>query len=381
MAPRRRPAARSLIVALLAAILIPHATAPGAAAATCASSTLAAMTEGQRIGQLFMIGLPSNSLTTTLRAAIADYHFGSVWFSKKTWVGVTALRAVADDVQAQATSSATHNVRFLIAANQEGGLVQALNGPGFDVMPTALTQGTWSRAFLRTKAARWGSQLRAAGVNLDFAPVADTVPPGFDSQNPPIGQLKREFAHYPTPVAGHVSAFIGGMRDAHVTTTAKHFPGLGRVTANTDYSSGVKDRITTRYDSYVQPFAWAVTVGVPFVMVSLASYERIDPDRLAAFSPPIIRGMLRGDLAFTGVVMSDSLSATAVSSIPPGTRAIRFIAAGGDMIVLGPVDQAIAMHRAIAARAQVSTWFRSRINNAALHILRAKEAAGLLSCG
>jgi beta-N-acetylhexosaminidase len=218
-------------------------------------------------------------------------------------------------------------------------------------------------------------------VNLDFAPVADIVPPGFDSQNAPIGQLQREFAHYPTPVAGHVAAFMAGMRDAHIATTAKHFPGLGRVTENTDYARGVDDTVTTRYDAYLQPFAWASSGNVPFVMVSLATYERIDPDHLAAFSPTIMKGMLRGDLAFKGVVMSDSLSATAVSSISPGTRAIRFIAAGGDMIVLGPLDQAIAMHRAITARAQVSTWFRARINAAALEVLGAKEAAGLLPCG
>ena len=380
MAPRRRRTARSLTVALLAAVLLPLSIAPGATAATCASSTLAAMTRSQRIGQLFMYGLPNNSLTATDRAAIASYHFGSVWFAKKTSIGVTALRAVSDQIQAQATASATRQVRFLIAANQEGGLVQALNGPGFDTIPSALTQGTWTPTYLRIKAGRWGSQLRAAGVNLDFAPVADVVPPGFDSQNAPIGQLDREFGHYPTPVAGRVAAFIGGMRDAGVGTTAKHFPGLGRVTANTDYSSGVTDRVTTRYDSYLQPFARAVTMGVPFIMVSLATYERIDPDHLAAFSPTIMRDMLRGDLDFQGVVMSDSLSATAVSSISPGTRAIRFIAAGGDMIVLNPLDQAIAMHKAILARMQVSTWFLARVNDAALRVLRAKEKAGLLPC-
>lgn len=367
-------------MALTAAMLMPLLTAPSAAAATCASSTLASMTESQRIGQLFMVGLPYDSLTTAERSAIANYHFGSVWYAKKTSVGVTALRAFSDSIQAQATWSATRNVRFLIAANQEGGRVQALNGPGFDVMPTALTQGTWSRTYLRAKAARWGSQMRSAGVNLDFAPVADIVPPGFDSQNAPIGQLQREFAHYPTPVAGHVAAFIAGMTDAQVTTTAKHFPGLGRVTANTDYSSDVTDTVTTRYDAYLKPFAWAVSMDVPFVMVSLATYERIDPDHLAAFSPTIIRNMLRGDLAFRGVVMSDSLSATAVSSISPGTRAIRFIAAGGDMIVLNPLDQAIAMHGALVARANASSWFRGRVDTAALQVLKAKEAAGLLPC-
>jgi beta-N-acetylhexosaminidase len=388
MAIGRGLSVRGLAVALATAIAagsfasIVPAAAPRAAAvtATCADTVLASMTEAQRIGQLFMVGLKYNQLSSTTRSAIAKYHFGSVWFSQKTSVGVTTLRAVSNAVQAQATLAGTHHVRFFIAANQEGGYVQALNGPGFDVIPTALTQGTWSTTTLRARAARWGRQLRAAGVNLNFAPVADVVPPGTDATNAPIGKLKREFGHYVSVVSPHVTAFILGMRDAGVATTAKHFPGLGRVRGNTDYTSGVTDTVTTRHDAYIQPFARAVGAGVPFAMVSLATYTRIDPAHLAAFSSTVMRTMLRGDLGFHGVVMSDSLSAAAVSSIIPGSRAIRFLTQGGDMIVLGPLDQAITMAQAIAARAAVNSWFRARVNNAALHVLRAKQAAGLLPC-
>jgi beta-N-acetylhexosaminidase len=388
MAIGRRLSASGLAVALVSALTagslasIAPATAPRAAAATasCADTVLASMTESQRIGQLFNIALPYKQLSSTMRSAIDTYHFGSFWFSQKTSAGAAAVRAVSAAVQAQATPSGTHSVRFFIAANQEGGYVQALNGSGFDVIPTALTQGTWSTTYLQSKALRWGRQLRAAGVNLDFAPVADTVPPGTDSQNAPIGKLKREFGHYVSVVSPHVAAFITGMRGAGVATTAKHFPGLGRVKGNTDFTSGVTDSITTRYDSYLKPFARAVSTGTRFVMVSLATYTRIDRYHQAVFSPTIMRTMLRGDLGFRGVVMSDSLSATAVSSIIPGSRAIRFLTAGGDMIVIGPVSQAITMAKAIAARAAVNSWFRARVNNAALHVLRAKQAAGLLPC-
>ena len=371
MAIGRRLSRHGLVVALVTALaagslasVAPAIASPTIAlAASCADTVLAEMSESQRIGQLFMVGLKYNRLDATARSAIASYHFGSFWFTQKTSAGVTALRAVSNAVQAQ-----------------EGGYVQALNGPGFDVIPTALTQGTWSTTYLQAKALRWGRQLRAAGVNLDFAPVADVVPPGTDSQNAPIGQLKREFGHYVSVVSPHVAAFITGMRGAGVATTAKHFPGLGRVKGNTDFTSGVTDTVTTRYDSYLQPFARAVGAGVPFVMVSLATYTRIDRYHQAVFSPTIMHTILRGDLAFHGVVMSDSLSATAVSSILPGSRAIRFLSEGGDMIVIGPVDQAIAMAKSIASRAAVNSWFRARVNNAALRILRAKQAAGLLPC-
>jgi beta-N-acetylhexosaminidase len=341
---------------------------------------MAGMSEAQRIGQLFMVGLPGHRVTADLRAAIARYHFGSVVFTRTIDAGVTAIRAVSDAVQLQATDDGTHGVPFFVAANQEGGSVQALSGPGFDQIPSALTQGTWAPAVLANRARFWGSQLHAAGVNLDLAPVADVVPPGTDAQNAPIGEYQREFGHDPATVASHALAFIAGMREAGIGTAAKHFPSLGRVEGNTDFTSDVIDSVTTRYDPYLLPFEQAVGSGVPFVMVSEATYQRIDPDHLAVFSPTIIDGMLRGDSGFRGVVISDSLSATAVSSIPPGTRAIDFLAAGGDMIVVNPTDQAIAMTKAIAARTAQTTAFRARVNDAVLHVLQAKEAAGLLDC-
>jgi beta-N-acetylhexosaminidase len=338
------------------------------------------MTEAQRIGQLFMVGLTDDRLTASESDAIAAFHFGSVLFTKRTALGVAAVRAVSDAVQAAATQSATHGVAFFIAANQEGGLVQALSGPGFDVMPSALTQGAMSRAQLQVMAARWGHELSAAGINLDLAPVADVVPPGTDALNAPIGQLDREFGHDPATVASHVAAFIAGMRAGGVRTTAKHFPGLGSVAGNTDFTSAVVDSFSTRNDPDLQPFSRAVDAGVPFVMISLATYERIDPAHLAVFSNTVINGILRGDLGFRGVVISDSLGATAVASMSPGTRAIDFLDAGGDMMVLNPVDQAITMANAVVSFASARAWFRARVDNAAWHVLRAKEAAGLLHC-
>jgi beta-N-acetylhexosaminidase len=339
------------------------------------------MTESQRIGQIFMIGLTKDRLDATERAAIAQFHFGSMTFTTQTAAGVAAVRKVTDAVQALATPAATGSVRFFVAANQEGGLIQGLSGPGFDVMPSALGQGTFAPAVLERMAARWGRELRAAGVNLNFAPVADVVPPGTDAKNAPIGQLKREFGHDPGTVSSHVAAFIAGMRKAGIATTAKHFPGLGRVVGNTDFTAAVTDSVTTRNDPFVGPFASAIRAGVPFVMVSLATYNRIDPAHLAVFSPAVIRGMLRGDLGYRGVVISDSLGAAAVASIPPAMRAIQFLDAGGDMIISNRVAPAIEMAQALASRAAEETSFRMRVDNAVLHVLRAKEAMGLLPCG
>lgn len=355
-------------------------TSIASAALSCADSTLAEMTEVQRIGQLFSVGLNKDRLDAASRDMIVANHFGSVWYRAKTTNGVAGVREVADAVQKLATREATAGVHFFIAANQEGGLIQALAGPGFDTIPSAVDQGKLLPADLQARATRWGQQLLAGGVNMDFAPVADVVPPGTDAQNAPIGQLEREYGHDPTTVASHVGAFIHGMRAAGVATTAKHFPGLGRVEGNTDFTSQVVDTVTTSDDPYLKPFARAATVHVPFVMVSLATYDRMDPDHLAAFSKTIIETVLRQDLGYNGVVISDSLTADAVSDISPGRRAIDFIEAGGDMIVLGPMDVAVPMAQAVATRAKTDKAFRARVDQSALRILLAKEAAGLLPC-
>jgi beta-N-acetylhexosaminidase len=376
LAPSVVPAPSSL----LPSPPIASAAPSSAAVSTCVDRTLAALTEAQRIGQLFAVGLANDRLDATSRQLIIANHFGSVWYRETTTIGVAGVRRVADAAQALATEAVTGRVRFFVAANQEGGRIQALAGSGFGTIPSAVDQGAMLPATLETRATAWGTQLAAAGVNLDFAPVADVVPAGTERGNAPIGQLQREFGSDPGGVGSRVAAFVRGMRAAGVATTAKHFPGLGRVAGNTDFTGAVIDTVTTPADPYLAPFKRAISVHVPFVMVSLATYDRIDADHLAAFSPTVIETVLRGELGFRGVVMSDSLTATAVADIDPGQRAIDFIAAGGDMIVLGPIDVAVPMVAALAQRAAADAVFRARIDESARRILTAKDASGLLPC-
>jgi beta-N-acetylhexosaminidase len=165
-----------------------------------------------------------------------------------------------------------------------------------------------------------------------------------------------------------------------VATTAKHFPGLGRVTANTDDAANVIDTVTTTHDAYLRPFATAISDEVPFVMVSLATYERIDPSSIAAFSSTVIKGLLRTTLGFHGVIASDSLTAEAVKSVAPVDRATRFLRAGGDLIVVGTLSPAIAMAKGLATSAAADPAFAKVIDAAVRHVLRAKVTAGLVTC-
>jgi beta-N-acetylhexosaminidase len=347
---------------------------------SCEQQVFATMTLPQRVGQLFLLGLANDRFGQPEIRAIQAEHIGSVWFTERSDAGVAGVHAVADAVQAQVSPASTANVRFFIAANQGGGITQALHGPGFSEIPSAAVQGTFAVQTLEDDAALWGAQLRAAGVNLDFAPVLDVVPPGGDAQNEPIGVLHRAYGHDAVTVGTHGAAFLQGLHRASIDGTIKHFPGLGRVVGNTDFTASVVDRTTTPDDPTLQSFADGLAAGADLVMVALATYTRIDPDHLAAFSPTVMQ-LLRGPLGFGGPIVSDDLGATAaVASIPPATRAIDFLLAGGDWIISKTTAATDAMVPAILDRAQADPSFRSRVDEAAQRILTVKQRWGLLPC-
>ncbi len=353
------------------------ATPAPTAAPSCATRTLLAMTEDQRIGQLFLLGLDGNSLGDAERHEIRTDNVGSVWFTAVTGAGVAGIRTVADAVQAEASAPSTAGVRFFVAANQEGGRVQALTGPGFAVIPSALVQGSMAPDALQRSAGAWAASLSAAGVNLDFAPVADVVPAASASSNAPIGALNREYGDNAATVGTHVAAFIAAMTAHSVATTLKHFPGLGRVTGNTDFTAATDPTASSPDASFGQ----GIAAGAGFVMVALAHYPRIDPNHLAAFSALVISGLLRGSLGFNGVVMSDDLGATAaVAAVPYGARALSFLTAGGDLIVSKTAVATAAMVAAVRATAATDPAFRARLDGSVTRILAAKASAGLLPC-
>lgn len=345
---------------------------------SCPREALAGMNLPQRVGQVFVTGVRGTGPTHRELRLVRRRHLGGAILMGHDTVGVDATRRIAHRLQRHATSD---GVGLWVAADQEGGQVQRLQGSGFSTIPDALTQGRMRRPALRRKAHRWGTQLHEAGVNLNLAPVLDTVPAALGSANAPIGQYDREYGHTPRRVTRHGLAFLEGMRAAEVTPTVKHFPGLGRVRRNTDTSRNVVDDTTTRTDPYLRPFRAAVRDGVSVVMVSSARYTRIDRRHLAPFSPTVLRGMLRGDLGFDGVVMSDDLAiAKAVSGVPVGLRAVRFLRAGGSVVLAVDAAAVRPMVRAVLRRAREHPTFRSRVDAEALRVLRAKHAAGLLPC-
>ncbi|WP_260610511.1 glycoside hydrolase family 3 N-terminal domain-containing protein [Streptomyces sp. WAC06614] len=335
------------------------------------------MSEPERVGQLFMAGIAAAQPDQQRLQVLRTHHVGSVFLAGRSTSGTAATKALTDSLQAMAHSRA----RLLVSTDQEGGQVQVLSGPGFSTIPNGLTQGSWPTEKLRSEAAVWARQLSSAGVNLNLAPVADVVPAELGRRNEPIGRYGREFGHTAETVTSHSDAFLAGSAESGVLTTLKHFPGLGNVLGNTDTTAGVVDSVTTGDSASIGPFRSGIKAGAPFVMISLATYSKIDPQRQAVFSPTVIKGLLRDELGFKGVVVSDDLgNAVAVKSVPPADRAVNFLSAGGDLVLTVEPNSIPAMAAAVRARMTHDPQFRAQAEESVHRVLTAKQQAGLLSC-
>jgi beta-N-acetylhexosaminidase len=342
-----------------------------------APDPIAGLSIAQRVGQLFMVGTTATAAQPGTIAAISGRHVGNVFLSGRSHLGVTATAAIVARLRAEVNSASTADVPLFVATDQEGGEVQVLQGSGFSAIPTGVAQGQLGAASLASSSTTWGSQLHAAGVNMDLAPVVDLVSSAAAAPaNPPIGAFKREFGFSAATIVTHANAFRQGMTASHVMTVIKHFPGLGFVTKNTDTSANVVDTVTGPNGVDVGIYRSEISAGATCIMVSSATYTRIDGASPGVFSRTMVSGLLRGKLGFGGIIMTDDLSgAKQVESVSPGNRAIRAIEAGVD-IVLVSKDPALAspMVDAVLAKAKSDPAFAALVDAAARRVVETKKA-------
>lgn len=348
--------------------------AAGDSPAAKASRAIATMSLDERAGQLIMAPMFAGGNPADLSALISTRHVGSVVLIGNWNNGTAAAKTAADALQSYAPSGN----QLIVSTDQEGGQVQHLKGSGFDTMPSAVAQGQMSADTLRSSAKTWGGQLKQAGINVDLAPVLGTVQVK-RSSNAPIGALNRDFGLDSNGNAQHGIAFIEGMRDAGVGATVKHYPGLGAVTGNTDFTTeGILDTTTTLDDEEIGAFNTTIKQAKPaMVMMSLATYQRIDSSAPAAFSSKIIDGTLRGSVGYDGVVISDSLSAAAVSGIATKDLGVRLVDAGGDLACIGDTSYVTPILDGIIARAQSDPAFAKKVTASATRVMTLKYQMGL----
>jgi beta-N-acetylhexosaminidase len=370
---RRLPAALLLVAVALAGCAPTPVASPTRTVTVTPTPTptptvdpIAALTLQQEVGQLFVVGTPADSLDPGTLAAIQERHVGGIFLGGRSTAGVGANAAVA----AAAQQADADGIPLIVSTDQEGGEVQVLQGIGFDAIPSAVAQGGIAPDQLRTQARIWGGELKQAGVNLDLAPVADVVPAGTEGDNPPVGQLDRQYGSDADAVEAHAAAFAAGLRDAGVLSAAKHFPGLGHVTENTDTHAGVTDTTITPTSPDVTLYGQLARSGVDVVMLSTAIYANIDGTQPGAFSPAVVQ-LLRGPVGFRGLTITDDLSeAVQVQDVAPGDRAIRAIQAGVDLVLSSHAPEtADQMVDAVLDRAQSDPAFRAQVDAAARRVL------------
>lgn len=336
---------------------------------------LASLTLEQRVGQLFMVGTPVDRAAKTTLRAVRDRHVGNLFLAGRSSKGADAVASVVDRFTALVGPETTGGLPLWVATDQEGGQVQVLRGKGFSDIPFAIRQADAGDRALEKEARRWGAQLRRAGVTMNLAPVADIVTsPKTRFDNAPIGAFGRQYGYDGRTVEEKAGAFARGMRASGILPTFKHFPGLGRVTDNTDTTRHVEDDVVRAASPDVRVYRDLTAAGPSVVMVSSAIYERIDPKRPAMFSKVVIEKVLRGDVGFDGVVMTDDVSAArAVAGIAPGTRAVRAISAGVDLVLVSADPTVLPeMYDAVLTRAQEDPAFAARVDEAASRIVAAK---------
>ena len=353
--------------------------APSATAtATATDGALAGWSLEEKVGQLMMVGVDATAPKDSSTEAVDTHHVGNIFIAGRTTAGSQATQKVISSFTSKVGPGTTHATPMLVATDQEGGEVQVLAGSGFSDIPSALDQSAQPRDQLVASARTWGKELADVGVNMNLAPVADLVDIARPASNEPIGRWGREYGHDAATVSSQAGAFAEGMQASKVIPTYKHFPGLGRVKDNTDTSAGVVDSTTTRSaDTAVSViFGAAIAAGAPVIMVSSATYSLIDPSAPAVFSSTIVTDMLRREMGFSGVVITDDVSAAVqVQEVSAGDRAVRAIRAGCD-IVLASADPTVAadMVKALIATAQSDPAFAARVDESATRVLNLKKS-------
>ena len=353
--------------------------APSATAtATATDGALAGWSLEEKVGQLMMVGVDAQAPKQSSNEAVDTHHVGNIFIAGRTTAGSQATQKVITSFTSKVGPATTHATPMLVATDQEGGEVQVLAGSGFSDIPSALDQSAQPRDQLVASARTWGKELADVGVNMNLAPVADLVDIARPASNEPIGRWGREYGHDAATVSSQAGAFAEGMQASKVIPTYKHFPGLGRVKDNTDTSAGVVDSTTTRSaDTAVSViFGAAIAAGAPVIMVSSATYSLIDPSAPAVFSSTIVTDMLRREMGFSGVVITDDVSAAVqVQDVSAGDRAVRAIRAGCDL-VLASADPTVAadMVKALIATARSDPAFAARVDESATRVLNLKKS-------
>jgi beta-N-acetylhexosaminidase len=281
---------------------------------------------GRLVGQRLIVAFKGTSAPASLLTQLRTGSAGGVVLFSRNVSSPEQVRALT--ARLRVAARAGNAPTPLVCVDQEGGAVKRLAWAPPDISPPELGDMPVSQS--RDQGTLTGRELRALGINCNLAPVAD-VPSVAGSF---IAAQGREFSADPEVAAPRVAAFAQGLDAAGVATTLKHFPGLGYARQTTD-----RHLVTIRVpmgalDEGLQPFRAGIDAGAPMVMLSSATYTALGT-QAGAWSRRIIEGLLRSQLGFRGVVITDSLdSAAGLRGWATPQAALRSAKAGADLLLI-----------------------------------------------
>jgi beta-N-acetylhexosaminidase len=319
------------------------------------------------IGQLLIGSLPGKTITAEMRSLAREFSLGGVIFFARNIEAPEQVAELSHDVQTLSTE-----LPLWVSVDQEGGRVARLKAP-FTVWPPMAVLGRSGDVAL---AARFGkalaTELRAVGITLDYAPVLDIHT---NPKNPIIGD--RALAEDADAVARLGTAIIESLQNNGVAACGKHFPGHGDTSVDSHLELPLvehpPDRIT-RVE--LVPFRAAVKAGVAFIMTAHVLVPSLDEEKPATLSRRIVQEMLREDVGFSGVILSDDLEMKAIAkSYTVPDAAVQAIAAGCDglLVCSGDVDIQAATLEALVRAVEQNVISYKRLEDALKRLRVAKE--------
>lgn len=326
----------------------------------------------EKLGQTLVVFVDVDSAELA-RPAIESGKIGGVLIQWGNY-SLKQTKELVDKLQRWAANS-PHKIPLLISIDYEGGTVYTPITLGFDYLPTnMMLSAARDEAGAAAIAYLAGLELRRAGVHINFSPVLDV---NSNPHNPIIGV--RSFGSDPANVTKMGMSLVNGFKAAGIVSVVKHFPGHGDTSEDSHYDVPVvKADYAQLQKVHLAPFAEAVRQGVPGVMTGHILYPALDNKNIATFSKPILQDLLRTQMGFKGLIVTDSLdmkSATSFCTI--AGCAVRALSSGADMILLGRYVKPVSVFNQ-AAKETREKKLEARVEEAARKIFTLKEELGLL---
>jgi len=324
----------------------------------------------RRVGQRFMIGFDGLEPSAEVKRLIQDFGVGHVILFARNVDGPEQVAELVRELQSLATD-ARHERPLLVAVDQEGGRVQRLRGPWTVWPPLRAVGRAASQELARRMGEALAAELSACGIHLDFAPVLDV---DTNPRNPVIGD--RSFGDDPQLVGRLGAAMIQGLQDGGVAACAKHFPGHGDTDVDSHLELPAVDHSRARLDEVeLPPFRKAIEAGVATVMTAHVLVRELDDRLPATLSPRVVAGLLRKDLKYDGVVVSDDLEMKAVAGHwGVGPSAVLAAQAGCDVLpVCASADAQVEALEAVVRALESEDIPWTEMDESCLRIRRLKE--------